>query len=143
MPHSGKRVRVGLVRAAAVYLALASAWVIAGVSRGEDARPFVPLFLRALAVTAPLQAVLFWSPTARGWKRLFAALLMVPSALLLGGLIGEVIERVVRGYPLKVLPTTTWVGGAAVYVWQFFFLAFPRKRPEGAREGVPERSSSP
>lgn len=143
MPHSGERVRVGAVRVAAVCLALASAWVLASMSRGEEARPFFPLFFRALAITAPLQAGLFWSPTARGWNRLFAALLMVPSALLLGGLIGEVIGRVVRGYPLKVLPTTTWIAGAVVYVWQFCFLAFPRRRPEGAREGDLERSTSP
>ena len=143
MPHSGNPFRVGLVRAAAVCLALASAWVLALMSRGEEARPLFPLFFRALAITAPLQAGLFWSATARGRQRLFAALLMVPSALLLGGLIGEVIVRLVRGYPLKVLPTATWIAGAVFYVWQFFFLALPRKRLEGGPHGDPERSTSP
>jgi hypothetical protein len=121
-------VRRGLVRAAAVSLALASAWVLAGLARVEESRPpQLWLFLRALAVTAPLQTGLFWSATARGWQRLFAALLMVPSALLLGGLIGETVGRVARGYPLKALATTTWIAGAIVYAWQFYALTRPRK----------------
>ena len=122
--HSREAIRRGLVRAAAVSVALASS----GLARVEEPRPpWLPLFLRALAVTAPLQVGLFWSATARGWQRLFAALLMVPSALLLGGLIGETFGRVARGYPLKALATTTWIAGAIVYAWQFYALARPRK----------------
>lgn len=121
-------IRRGLVRAAAASLALASAWVLAGIARVEEPRPpFLPLFLRGLAVTAPLQVGLFWSSSARGWQRLFAALLMVPSALLLGSLIGETVVRVARGYPLKALATTTWIAGAIVYAWQFSALARPGK----------------
>lgn len=125
---SGRGV-VAVVRAAAIVLALASAWVVAStVTADEPNRPFAAVFLRALAVTAPLQIGLFWSATARGWNRLWAALLMVPSALLLSGFVGETIEKLLRGFPLKPFPTITWSGGALLYLRGFFALAFPRKR---------------
>ena len=127
-PASRERIRVAFVRAAAILLALASAWVVAHTVTGEEPdRPFAAVFLRALALTAPLQVGLFWSATAGRWARLWAALLMAPSALLLGGFVGDVIERLHRGFPLKPLPTATWVGGALLYLWRFFALAFPRK----------------
>lgn len=129
MQASRDRVRVAFVRAAAVALALAAAWVIASAVRtDEPSRPFVAVFFRALAVTAPLQVGLFWSATARGCSRLWAGLLMVPSGLLLAGFVGEEIEKVLRGFPVKTSHAVTWVSGALVYVWRFFALAFPRKR---------------
>ena len=122
------RVRVAFVRAAAIALALAAAWVISStVRRDEPSRPVVAVFFRALAVTAPLQIGLFWSATARRWSRLWAGLLMVPSALLLAGFVGEGIEKVRRDFPVEIFPAVTWVSGAVVYVWRFFALAFPRK----------------
>jgi len=142
MQRSREAIRRGLVRAAAAYLALASAWVLTGLARVEEPRPpWLPLFLRALAVTVPLQVGLFWSSSARGWQRLFAALLMVPSALLLGSLIGEAVGRVARGYPLNALATTTWIAGAIVYAWQFYSLARPRKSAASAHQEAQEPSS--
>lgn len=128
MQASRDRFRVAFVRAAAIALALAAAWAIAASVRADEpSRPSAAVFFRALGVTAALQIGLFWSATARRWSRLWAGLLMVPSALLLGGLIGEVIEKLPRGFPVKILPAVTWVSGTLVYVWQFFALAFPRK----------------
>jgi hypothetical protein len=121
------------VRVAAVFLALAAAWVVARtVTAEEPNRPFAAVFLRALAVTAPLQIGLFWSATARGWARLWAGLLMAPSALLLAGFVGEVIEKVHRRFPVEPFPTATWGIGALLYLWRFFALAFPRKRRAAA-----------
>lgn len=76
-----------------------------------------------------MQVGLFWSASARGRHRLYAALLMVPCALLIGGLVGEAIMRVLRGYSLKVAATITWIGGMLLYVWQFSCLA--RRREAG------------
>lgn len=91
---------------------------------------FVSVYLSALLVTAVFQVGLFWSSTARGRWRLFAALLMVPAALMYGALIGEAVMRVVRGYPLKWLATATWLIAAAAYASQFLSLA--------RRDGSPE-----
>ena len=114
------------MRAAAIALALAAAWVIATAVRSDEpSRPFAAVFFRAFAVTAPLQIGLFWSATARGWSRLWAGLLMVPSALLLAGFVGEEIEKGLRGFPVKIFPAVTWVSGALIYVWRFFALGFP------------------
>ena len=55
--------------------------------------------------------------------RLCAALLMVPAFLMLGGLAGETMMRLVRGYPLNALAAVTSLGAAAVYAWQFWSLA--------------------
>jgi hypothetical protein len=125
---SRDRTTAAFVRGAAIVLAVASAGVVATtVTSDEPHRPLPAVFLRALAVTAPLQIGLFWSATARRWARLWAALLMAPSALLLAGFVGEAIEKLHRGFPLKPLPTVTWLGGAILYLWRFFALAFPRR----------------
>ncbi|MFN2384898.1 MAG: thioesterase family protein, partial [Thermoanaerobaculia bacterium] len=77
------------------------------VTSEEPSRPFPAVYLRALTVTAPLQVGLFWSAAARGWGRLVAGLLMVPSALLLGGFVAEVIEKARRGFAVQILPAAT------------------------------------
>ncbi len=129
MPSSRDRFRIAFIRAAAVALAMAAAWVLASAVRTEEPnRPFVAVFFRVLAVTAPLQIGLIWSATARGWSRLWAGLLMVPSGLLLSGFVGEEIEKVLRGFPVKISHAVTWMSGALLYVWRFHALAFPRKR---------------
>lgn len=129
MPSSRDRFRIAFIRAAAVALAMAAAW--------SSPAPFAPksrtgrsspVFFCVLAVTAPLQIGLIWSATARGWSRLWAALLMVPSGLLLSGFVGEEIEKVLRGFPVKISHAVTWMSGALLYVWRFYALAFPRKR---------------
>ncbi|MFN2385088.1 MAG: hypothetical protein ABR576_02170, partial [Thermoanaerobaculia bacterium] len=48
-------------------------------------------------------------------------------ALLLGGFVGEVIEKARRGFAVQILPAATWIGGALLYLWRSFTLAFPRK----------------
>jgi hypothetical protein len=119
-----------LVRAAALWLAIESALLITGVARsGEQQPPFISTFARALAIALPLQAGLLWAPSARGWWRLCAAVLMIPGALLVGSLAGEQISRIVRGYPLNVAAAITFIGGAAVYAWQFWSLA---RRPRSS-----------
>lgn len=119
---------VAIARAAAIGLAIASALLLASIS-GEwvpdPSRPpeRLPTFLRALAVTGPLQVGLFWAPSVRGIPRVVAAVLMVPSALLFAGFAGEAVAKVLRGAPLHPFATVVAVAGVAVYAWQFWRLA--------------------
>jgi hypothetical protein len=114
-------------RAAAAVLAVWAAWLLAGLAHRDrapaDASALALTFLRALAVTGPLQIGLWWAPAARGWWRLVAAGLMVPSALLFGGLVGEAVTKVVRGFPLRLDAAACSVSGLAVYGWQLWRLA--------------------
>jgi hypothetical protein len=112
------------VRAAAVVLALVAAWLLAGIAQDDPwAAPPLATLVKALAVTSVLQAGLFWSATAKGIGRLFAGLLMVPTALILAGMIGEAVTRAARGYPLNVLAVAVSLGGEFLYFWQFLSLA--------------------
>lgn len=90
---------------------------------GARGGPLISTFARALAIALPLQAGLLWAPSARGWWRLCAAVLMIPGALLVGSLAGEQVSRLVRGYPPNVAAAITFIGGTAVYAWQFWSLA--------------------
>jgi len=117
-----------LVRAAAVGLAVTAALLLASlVHTGEPGSParmsYAETFLRALAITAVLQVGLFWAPDARGWQRLLAAALMLPSVLLFGGMAGEAVMKVVRGYPLRPAAAALSVAALVIYVWQFWSLA--------------------
>lgn len=116
------------MRVAAVALAIATALLLAGLVRESPPDPsqppaFLSTLLRALAVTGPLQVGLFWAPSVRGVRRLLAAALMIPSALLFGGLTGEVVMKVVRGFPLRPDATVVSVTGLAIYLWQFWRMA--------------------
>lgn len=113
-------------RLAAILLAVGSAWVLTGLATdpvGEGTRPFLPTFFKGLGVTAVFQVGLFWAPTARGWWRLLAAGLMVPAALIFAGMTGEVLQKILRGFPLHPLLTIVAVTGVAAYGWQFWSLA--------------------
>lgn len=112
--------------AAAIGLALASALLLVGLTRESAPShppPFLPTLLRALAVTGPLQVGLFWAPSVRGIRRIMAAVLMVPSALLFAGFAGEAIMKVVRGYPLRWDAAAVATAGVAIYAWQFWRIA--------------------
>ncbi|MGQ0642676.1 MAG: hypothetical protein ACT4P6_18185 [Gemmatimonadaceae bacterium] len=109
-----------LLRSAAVVLAVATAALLIHVGR-EDPRPLTPLlFARALVIGALVHAGLFWAPDARrGWQQVAVAIAMLPSLLILGALVGEGATRVVRGYPIRFLPTVNALGlvaYAAAYV---------------------------
>jgi len=106
-----------------VALTLASAAWLAGLEVTPP-RSFVRSFMLGLAVTVPLHAGLFWAPSARGWQRLVAAALMVPCTLIYFSFVGQQVMRVVRGYPLGLTSTITFVGGAVVYTWQLVALAW-------------------
>lgn len=84
---------------------------------------YTETFLRALAITAVLQVGLFWAPDARGWQRLLAAALMLQSVLLFGGMAGEAVMKVARGYPLRPAAAALSVAALAIYGWQFWSLA--------------------
>jgi hypothetical protein len=116
-------------------LALSGAWLLTQLAYRDrapaDAAAVSLTFLRAIAVTGVLQIGLFWAPgAARSWQRLLAAALMVPSVLLFGGLAGEAVMKVVRGFPLRLDAAAFSVAGLAIYVWQLWSLArrsWPRR----------------
>jgi Co/Zn/Cd efflux system component len=91
----------------------------------------VLLVARALTLGALFHAGLFWSTEAhRGWQRLVAAGAMLPSVLILAGMAGEAVTRVVRGYPLNYLTTVTAACGLIVYAAALWFLARRGKRAD-------------
>jgi hypothetical protein len=101
-------------------MALAVAHLLATLGQDVPGQPaYGWRFLRALAVATPFQAGLFWAATARGWRRLVAGALMLPSTLFLLGFCGEALGRIRRGYPLNIAATLTFAGGVAVYLWTY------------------------
>jgi hypothetical protein len=119
MPTVRPATRAAL-RIAAVCIALGVAHLLTTLGRDVPGQPtYGWRFLRALAVTVPFQAGLFWAASARGWHRLVAGVLMIPTFLLLLGFVGEAASRIYRGYPLNVTATLTFAGGVAVYLWAY------------------------
>jgi len=105
-----------LGRSLAVMLAVATAVLLIQLGR-QDPRPLSPLlYVRALIIGALFHAGLFWSSEARrGWQRVIVAAAMLPSVLILGGILGEAVTRVSRGVAPRVLPLATAVVGLAAY----------------------------
>jgi hypothetical protein len=140
-PRPVTKAEARVVRAAAIGLALWGAWLLAQLAYRDrppaEASAVVLTFLRGMAVTGALQIGLFWAPGAsRGWQRVLAAALMVPSVLLFGGLAGEAVVKVVRGFPLRLEAAAFSVAGLAVYGWQLWSLArrsWPLHRHGGMR----------
>jgi hypothetical protein len=112
-----------IVRVAATVVTVALALLLVQLAPDATGGALWWLLLKAFAVTAALNAALFWAPAARGWWRLVAAALMLPAALILAGLAGETIMKIVRGRPLYLPGAITAVGGTLVYAWAFWLLA--------------------
>lgn len=117
-----------IVRATAVYLALGFAWLMAVMARIDEPQPStLRAFLPAIVLGALAQTGLFWAPSAKGRRRSYAALLMLPSALFLGMAAVDELSRMFSGHMHAPSVAFTYLGGMAVYLWEFFDLV--RREP--------------
>jgi len=118
-----KRAAAWLVRAVGLYLAWDIAYLVAvGASIDEPEPSLIKAFLPGIVIGLVTQAGLIWSPSARGFWRLIAALLMIPSgALLILSAMDEAhLALIGRMHDLPV--ALTYFGGGLVYLWQFVAL---------------------
>ena len=112
-----------IVRAMAVYLALGFAFLMGAMARIEEPQPsMLRALLPAVMLGAVAQAGLFWAPSAKGRRRTYAGLLMLPSALFLGMAAVEELSLMFGGHMHAPSVAFTALGGLAVYLWEFFDL---------------------
>jgi hypothetical protein len=107
----------------AVYLALGFAVIFAAVTAFMSPPPSRPAAILIAIVPGALSQIgLFWSPSAKGRKRVYALLLMIPSAVFLT--IAAVAEvPLVFGGRMHSPPVAFgYIGGVAVYWWQLYTL---------------------
>jgi hypothetical protein len=113
------------LRVAAILLALLTGAQL--VQLGRAAEPHPPALLlvaRALTIGVVFHAGLFLVPRAvRPWHRLTIATLMLPSALIVVGLLGQIVARFARGAPLFNLSSAIGVLGVAAYALGYWKLA--------------------
>ena len=112
-----------IVRAMAVYLALGFAFLMSAMARVDVPQPsMLRALLPAIVLGALAHTGLFWAPSAKGRRRSYAALLMVPSALFLGmGAVDE-LSLMFGGHMHAPSVAFAALGGVAVYLWEFFDL---------------------
>jgi hypothetical protein len=119
----------------AVYLALAFAYVTAVLARIDEPQPsLTAALLPAISIGALAQVGLFWAPSAKGRRRIYAALLMVPSAVLLGLSAREELSLMAGGHMHAPTVAFTYIGGVTIYAWQF--VALLRRKPTHANGPV-------
>lgn len=112
-----------LISVGALALAVGSALLLTELARSVPTpRALMPTFAKALAVTTVFQLGLLWASHARGRQKWFAALLMIPGLLIFGGMAGEVVSKVIRGYPLRAEVVILAFGGVTLYLWTYWRL---------------------
>ena len=120
-----------IVRAMAVYLAFGFAFLMGAMARVDEPQPsMLRALLPAIVLGALAQTGLFWAPSAKGRRRSYAALLMIPSALFLGMGAVEELSLMFGGHMHAPSVAFTALGGVAVYLREFFDLL--RREPRQA-----------
>jgi hypothetical protein len=129
-----QRVGPWIVRGMAVYLALGFAFIMGVMARLDEPQPsMLRAFVPALVFGALTQAGLFWAPSAKGRRRSYAALLMVPSAVFLSMAAVEELSFMFGGHMHAPSVAFAYLGGVAVYLWQFFAVLRREPRQVNAR----------
>lgn len=116
-----------VLRITAIGLALATAALLVQLGRAAEPHPSALLLVaRAITIGALFHVGLFLVPLAKRLRhRVAIAALMLPSVLIVVGLLGQTVGRLARGAPIVSLSTAIGIVGTLAYALAVRELARP------------------